>query len=206
MSDNITASTLKILRVDASARKVGSISRKLGDELIEKLQLDRKLDLVTTDLAKPPPVVTAEWVDANSTPVGKRSDQQDRALALSDGLVGQLEVADLLLITTPIYNFGIPAALKAWIDQIARAGRTFSYTEKGPVGLLKDKRAVVLLASGGTKVGSDIDFVTPYLKHVLGFVGILDVSFIAADALNRDNETAQTRARTTIDELSRSFQ
>ena len=88
-----------------------------------------------------------------------------------------------LVIGLPIYNFSVPAAMKAWIDQIARVGVTFNYSENGPVGLMKKKRAIILLASGGTKVGSDIDFASEYMKHILGFIGITDVTIIAADAL-----------------------
>ena len=87
------------------------------------------------------------------------------------------------MIATPLYNFGVPAALKAWVDLVARVGVTFKYTEKGPVGLLENKRAIIVFASGGTQAGSAIDFATPYLKHVLGFIGITDVDVIAADQL-----------------------
>lgn len=198
--------TLNTLRIDASARKTNSVSRGLGDTLIEHLQAQQTLNLQTVDLSAPPPVVDGEWVAANSTPVEQRNDQQKDTLTLSDTLVEQLETADLLIITTPIYNFGVPAALKAWIDQVARAGRTFRYTENGPVGLLQHKRAIVLVTSGGTRVGSDIDFTTPYLKHVLGFIGIHDVSFIAADALGQAAEDAIARAQSNIIELARNAQ
>jgi FMN-dependent NADH-azoreductase len=111
----------------------------------------------------------------------QRSAAQRAALAESDALVAELAAADLLVIGVPIYNFGVPAALKAWVDMVARARLTFRYTENGPEGLLRGKRAYLVVASGGTAVGSEIDFATGYLRHVLGFLGIEDVQIIAAD-------------------------
>lgn len=197
--------TLNTLRVDASARKTDSISRQLGDTFIEQLQAHNSLALQTLDLSEPPPVVHADWVAANNTPAAQRSDEYNQVLALSDTLVEQLEAADLLVITTPVYNFGIPAALKAWIDQVARAGRTFRYTNNGPVGLLQHKRAIVLVTSGGTRIGSDIDFTTPYLKHVLGFIGIHDVKFVAADALGKSTNETIARAQSELAQLARTL-
>ena len=125
--------------------------------------------------------MTENWVAANFTDEAERSDAQKAELALSDTLVEELIAADILVIGTPIYNFGIPAALKAWIDMVARARMTFHYTANGPEGLLTGKKAYILVASGGTEIGSEIDFATGYLRHVLGFIGITDVTFIAAD-------------------------
>lgn len=198
--------TLNTLRVDASARKKDSISRQLGDTLIDELQKHSTLNLQTLDLSEPPPVVDASWVAANNTPADKRDDPQKHTLAQSDILVEQLEAANLLVITTPIYNFGVPAALKAWVDQVARAGRTFRYGSDGPVGLLQDTRAIVVVTSGGTRIGSEIDFTTPYLKHVLGFIGIHDVSFVAADALGQAADVAITRAQSELSHLARTIQ
>lgn len=197
------AAQLNTLRIDASARQEDSISRDLGDKFINQLQTGTQLRLQTCDLRQKLPFVDADWVSANSTPLDQRNQSQRDALGLSDQLVEQLEAAELLVITTPIYNFGVPASLKAWIDLIARAGRTFRYTENGPVGLLENKRAVIVVTSGGTSVGSDIDFTTPYLKHVLGFVGIHDVTFIAADALSRDADKAIDLATQKLTQLAR---
>jgi FMN-dependent NADH-azoreductase len=102
-----------------------------------------------------------------------------------------LERNELIVISMPIYNFNLSASLKLWIDQIARVGRTFRYTENGPIGLLTGKRAVILFASGGTKVGSEIDFGTPYLRHLLGFIGITDVEIITADQQTTESKTEQ---------------
>ena len=101
-------------------------------------------------------------------------------MALADRLIGEIAEADTLLITLPIHNFGLPTALKAWIDLIAVPRVTFRYTEGGPVGLMTGKKAIVVVASGGTKVGSPIDFATPHLRHVLKFIGITDVEIRTA--------------------------
>lgn len=113
-------------------------------------------------------------------PVDDRGTVQHDTLALSDKLVSELQKVDTIVIGAPIYNVSVPAYLKAWIDLVTRAGLTFQYIETGPKGLLEGKRAIVALASGGTPVGSDADFATGYLRHVLGFIGITDVQFVAA--------------------------
>lgn len=176
------ATPLRVLRVDASARAEGSVSRQLADQMLDELaERMPELALVRRDAAAGLPLVDAAWVDANLTEPEARTAVQRQALAKSDELVGELMAADVLVIATPIYNFGVPASLKAWIDQVARARLTFRYTEYGPEGLLTGKKAYILAASGGTEVGSAIDFATPWLKFVLGFLGIADVEVIAAD-------------------------
>lgn len=176
-----------ILRVDASARYDGSQSRRLGDHLIDTLKAKHPAARVSQrDVALGLPFIDEAWVGANFTDPTERSTEQNEILSLSNRLVDELKAADTIVITTPIYNFGIPAALKAWIDLIARARLTFRYTENGPVGLLEGKKAYVVVTSGGTEVGSDIDFATGYLRHVLGFIGITDVDVIAADQLMMD--------------------
>lgn len=174
---------LNILRIDSSARRDGSVSRDLADLYIDSVAETRPVRVQTRDVSGGLPVINQDWIAATFTPEPDRTADHHAALAGSDRLVEELEASELIVISTPIYNFGIPASLKLWIDQIARAGRTFRYTENGPVGLLNGKRVVILAASGGTQVGSDIDFATPYLRHVLGFLGISDVDIIAADQL-----------------------
>jgi FMN-dependent NADH-azoreductase len=195
---------LKVLRVDSSARPAGSVSRRLADALIEQLEISEgAVDLTVRDLAvEAPAFVDAAWVDANFTPAERRSEAQRAALAQSDALVAELKAADVLVVGVPIYNFGIPAALKSWVDMVARARLTFRYTENGPVGLLRGKRAFLVVASGGTSVGSEIDFATGYLRHVLGFFGIDDVEIIAADrVMPRGEETVMADARRRIAHL-----
>ena len=173
---------LRVLRIDASARIEGSVSRQLADLMLADLAgRVPGVSLVRRDLATGLPLIDAAWVSANLTDPDARNAAQRQALAKSDELVAELTAADVLVIATPIYNFGVPASLKAWIDQVARARLTFRYTEYGPEGLLTGKKAYVLAATGGTEVGSTIDFATPWLKFVLGFLGITDVEVIAAD-------------------------
>jgi FMN-dependent NADH-azoreductase len=193
-----------VLRVDSSARREGSMSRRVADALIERLEVSEGVvDLTVRDLAvESPSFVDAAWVDANFTPAENRDEVQRAALAESDALVAELKAADVLIIGVPIYNFGIPAKLKAWVDLVARARLTFRYTENGPVGLLNGKRAYLAVASGGTAVGSEIDFATGYLRHVLGFLGIDDVQVVAADRLMaRGEEEAMRDVLAQIDRL-----
>ncbi|MBF9028922.1 FMN-dependent NADH-azoreductase [Rhodobacterales bacterium HKCCE3408] len=190
--------TRNILRIDASARRAGSVSRELVDRIIARLA---EAEVVERDLADGLPLIDEAWVGANFTPAADRSAAQRDTLALSDALVSELKAADTIVIGLPIYNFGVPAAFKAWVDQIARAGVTFRYTETGPVGLLAGKRAIVAVASGGTAAGSEIDFATGFVRHVLGFIGITDVEFVAADRLMLDAESTIKSAHEQIEAL-----
>ncbi|MEL6857510.1 MAG: NAD(P)H-dependent oxidoreductase [Pseudomonadota bacterium] len=191
-----------ILHIDASARFNGSISRALTETLVKTLSSPES-QIIERDLgASPPPAITAEWVGANFTPDDQRSAAQTETLALSDKLIGELEAADTIVLGVPIYNFGVPAAFKAWIDLVARARKTFKYTENGPVGLLEGKSAYVVIASGGTTSGSEIDFATPYVRHVLGFLGIHDVTVIAADQLMATGDDKIDAARAQIAALA----
>ena len=113
-----------------------------------------------------------------------------------------MKAADVLVIALPVYNFGLPAQLKAWIDQLARKGETFRYTEAGPEGLLQGKRAIVAYTSDGTKFGSEIDYASGYLRHMLGFFGIADVEFVAADAMAFGAEEAIGRGEAQVDALA----
>ena len=109
--------------------------------------------------------------------------------------------ADVIVIGSPIYNFGVPAALKAWVDMIARARLTFRYTDQGVEGLLADRKTYVVVPSGGVPVGSPVDFSTPYLRHALAFVGITDVEFIGAAGADRGKQDAMDEARARIADL-----
>lgn len=191
----------KILRIDASARTTGSITRDLADETMDHFSTLGPITVARRDVASGLPFVDEDWVGANFTPADQRTVPQQAKLALSDTLIAEIEAADTLIIGTPVYNFGIPATLKAWIDMIARAGVTFRYMDTGPVGLLKGKRAIVLVASGGTPMGSELDFATPYLRHALGFIGIDDVTFIAADGLGREAAEKIAAAKAEIAKL-----
>jgi FMN-dependent NADH-azoreductase len=202
MQDTNQIAPLKVLEIAASGRSDGSVSRMLSADLIGALE-DRQgsIELTRRDLNESLPFVDEAWISANFTAAEERSMEQCAVLAGSDALVAELKAADVLVIGTPIYNFGIPAALKAWIDQVARARLTFRYTQDGPKGLLEGKKAYVVVASGGVPVDSAVDFATPYLRHVLAFIGITDVEVIAADRLNSKAEESIDAARVRIAEL-----
>ncbi len=190
--------TQTVLHIDASARLNGSTTRDLTARIVSRLGGK----VIRRDLAHAIPQIDETWVNANFTPADQRSKAQSAALELSDTLISEIKAADVLVIGVPVYNFGIPTALKAWIDQIARAGVTFSYTEDGPKGLLEGKRAIIALASGGTPVGSEIDFASGYLRHIMGFIGITDVEIVAADRLMVDADAALSGANARIEELA----
>ena len=197
-----TATPLNILEVQASARGTDSISRDLTADLIVALQ-DRHgtAEVTRRDLAKGLPFIDEAWVEANFTPDEERSSTHRQILSRSDDLVAELQAADVIVIGAPIYNFSIPAVLKAWVDMIARARLTFRYTETGVEGLLEGKKAYVVVPSGGVPVGSPMDFATPYLRYALAFVGITDVEFIGAQGADRDDGEALDNARARIAEL-----
>ncbi len=191
--------TKTILHIDASARRTGSATRDLSARIVQHLGASR---IIRRDLATPLPLLTEDWTTANFTPADQRDATQRDLLALSDELVKELQQADTVVIGLPIYNFSVPAAFKAWIDLVARAGLTFSYTENGPKGLLEGKRAILAIASGGTAVGSEIDFATGYARHVLGFIGIHDVDVVAADRMALDPEATLSNAQKAVAELA----
>ncbi len=191
--------TSTVLHIDSSARSENSVTRSLSAEITARLSPDH---VIRRDLAAPLPLLDEAWVGANFTPADQRSDAQKALLAQSDALISELKQADTIVIGTPIYNFSVPSTLKAWIDLVARVGVTFRYTETGPIGLLEGKRAIIAVASGGTQAGSDIDFATTYLRHVLGFIGITDVELVAADQLSMDAEGSMARAKSAIEGLA----
>lgn len=174
-----------ILHITASIRSdADSISRGLGQRLVDGLAAKTGASVTTRDLvANDLPYVSAERFGANLTPAADRTPEQAQLAAIADELIAELQAADTIVIASPIYNFGPPASLKAWADLVARAGTTFRYTATGPEGLLTGKKAYLAIASGGTPVGSDIDFMSRWLTFFLGFIGITDVEIVAADGI-----------------------
>ena len=167
----------RILHIDASANAATSISRAASAKLVADLGGGASYrDLAATPL----PQIDGAWADARLTDPATRSDADAARLTLSDTLVAELQDADTIVIGTPLYNFGVPASLKAWIDLVARPRVTFAYGEDGPVGLLTGKKAIIAVATGGVPVGSDADFLSPYIRFFLGFIGITDVEIVAA--------------------------
>ncbi len=184
---------MKILHIDASARKDDSVTRKLSGQLVARLA-ENGSQVTYRDLGEGLPFVDETKIAAYFTAADERTDEQREAIALSDTIVSELKRNDVLVIGVPIYNFSMPASFKAWADLAARVGETFRYTQNGAEGLLKNKKAYVVIASGGTRVDSSIDFLTPWLRHYLGFIGIKDVTVISADALNQDFDAGLAQA------------
>ena len=148
--------------------------------------------LTLRDLAVTPhPVLDEAALGALFTPVDQRSPEQAARVALDDALIAEIQAHDTLVLGVPMYNFGVPVQLKSWIDAIARTGVTFRYTETGPEGLLKGKKVYVALARGGLYRDTANDSQVPYLKSVLGFLGLSDVSFIYAEGLAMGTESAE---------------
>ena len=170
-----------ILHITSSIRGDDSVSTSLGNRLIANLA---GKNVVTRDLAKNDlPFIDAERHAANLAPYADRSEAQHGLAKIADELIDELEAADTIVFSVPVYNFTIPATLKAWADLVARAGRTFRYTQNGPEGLLTGKTVYITAATGGTAIGSDIDFMSPWLKFFLGLLGMTDVRIVAADGI-----------------------
>ena len=167
-----------ILSINSSARHTDSTTRTLTAQIVETL---KPAQTTERDLTNAISHIDETWVGANFTPEDARTDAQQEALSLSDTLIDELVAADVIVIGLAVYNFGVPAAMKAWVDQVARVGRTFNYTETGPVGKLTGKKAVIAFASGGTPLGADFDYASTYMRHILGFMGVTDVTFVSSE-------------------------
>ena len=180
-----------------------SLSRQLAGELISHLQQRGKIDaVIERDLsANDLPLLTADHVAAFYTPAAERDATQAALLSASDALLAELREANTLIIASPMYNFSVPAVLKAWIDLICRAGESFRYTPEGPVGLLDIDTAYLVVATGGVPVRSPVDFLVPYLEQIARFIGVRRIEVIAADKLNSQRELALAQARSQIKAL-----
>jgi len=175
-----------LLRIDSSPLGENSISRRLTNEFVEQWkQLHPEGEVITRDLntldLRP---IDAEWIGASYTPESARTARQKEVLSLSDKLVDELERADEYVLGVPMHNFFVPSTLKLWIDQVARAGKTFAYTAAGPNGLLKGKKATFIIASAGdyspNTPRASMNFIEPYLRSVFGFIGVTDTAFVTA--------------------------
>ena len=176
----------RVLIIESSARQQDSVSRQLTQQFISQWQAAHPADQITVrDLAiNPVPHLDSTLLGGWMKPAEQRNEIEQLALERSNQLTDELVEADVLVLAAPMYNFAIPSTLKAWFDHVLRAGVTFKYGETGPQGLLTGKRAYVLTARGGIYAGSSLDHQEPYLRQVLGFVGIHDVTFIHAEGLN----------------------
>jgi FMN-dependent NADH-azoreductase len=171
-----------VLHIQSSASGPKSVTSKLSQAILEHLKTQTDLALVERDLQKSElPLLHPELIGAYFTPEDQRSPEQKKLLTTSDNYVQEWKNSDIIVMAAPMYNFGIPAALKAYFDLLARVNLTFSYTAEGPVGHLKNKKVIITVATGGTPLGSPYDFVTPYVKQFLNFLGVDDITFISID-------------------------
>lgn len=194
---------MHILQIDSAITADDSVSRKLTADIVARLTSDNSDATVTyRDLNEGIPTIDTEWYRGVRLGVDNPTPEEQSRLADSDTYLKEVQDADVLVIASPIYNFSLPASLKTWIDQITRAGITFRYTDQGPEGLLKGKRAIIAYSSAGTPQDSDIDFASGYLRHILGFNGITDVRFVAADRLAMDREAGLARAQKALDQVA----
>ncbi|MFD8817449.1 FMN-dependent NADH-azoreductase, partial [Streptomyces sp. NPDC059627] len=176
-----------LLHIDSSSRGTDSLTRQIGARYVAAWRRQHPEGTaayrdVTLDV---PDLVSADWITGVFAPAEHHTPRTRAAVDASSVLIGEVEAADVLVLGVPMYNFGVPAAFKAWIDQICMAGRTFAYDENGPRGLLAAKKAVVVRASGSDfsdPAFAAMDFHAPYLRGILGFIGITDVEFISVYA------------------------
>ena len=184
---------MNILQINASARREAANSTRVANSIVARLQsANPAARLTVRDLAVTPhPVLDEAALGALFTPAEKRNAEQAARVALDDVLIAEIQAADAIVLGVPMYNFGVPVQLKNWIDAVARNGVTFRYTEKGPEGLLQGKTVYVALARGGSYRGTEADSQVPYLKTVLGFLGMTEVHFIYAEGLNMGAEAAE---------------
>jgi len=193
---------MKIYQIDSSARKKGSTSRALAKKLLDKIKKPED-EVIYRDLDDEMLFVSGLTESGMKIPENEQTEQHKKMFELSDKLVLELKESDVIIISVPIYNFGPPATLKAWSDLAARVKETFKYTEDGRrIGLLQNKQVYLVITSGGTKVNSEEDFLTPWLIHVLNFFGIKKIDIIAADQMALDYEKSVKEAEEQINNIS----
>ncbi|MFG6456543.1 FMN-dependent NADH-azoreductase [Roseateles sp. BYS96W] len=198
---------MNILQINASARRLqddqGSVSTRLANELTAGLRAAHPDATVTVrDLAvSPQPLLDEAALGALFTPADQRTPEQAARVAQDDAVIAELLAADTIVIGVPMYNFNVTAQFKNWIDAVARAGVTFRYTEKGPVGLVTGKKVYVVTSRGGIHRDQPSDQMTPYLRAVLAFLGMTDVSFVYAEGMAFAADQGLASARAQITEL-----
>jgi FMN-dependent NADH-azoreductase len=199
---------MNILQINSSARADGSHSSRLARSIVERLQAslpDAAAQTTVRDLGRTPhPELNETALQALFTPAEQRTPEQAARVALDDALIAELKAADVVVLGVPMYNFGVPAPLKNWIDAISRAKVTFQYTASGPEGLLKGKKVYIALTRGGQYRNTPSDTQVPYLKTVLSFLGMTDIQWVYAEGLAMGPEAEQqalASAQAQIDEL-----
>ncbi len=182
---------MNILQINSSARQDAN-STRVADAIVARLKVSQpEANVVLRNLATDPhPILDEAALGALFTPADQRTPEQAARVALDDALIAEVQAADVIVLGVPMYNLGVPVQLKSWIDAIARAGVTFRYTENGPEGLIKGKTVYLGLARGGRYRDTPFDTQVPYLRTVLGFLGITDIRFIYAEGLNMGPDAA----------------
>ena len=192
---------MKIYQIDSSARKEGSTSRALAKKLLNKIKNPGD-EIIYRDLDDEMIFISGLTESGMKIPEKEQTEQHKKMFDLSDKLVLELKEGDVIIISVPIYNFGPPATLKAWSDLVARVKETFKYNADGSrVGLLQDKQVYLVITSGGTKINSKEDFLTPWLVPVLNFFGIKNIDIIAADQMALDYEKSIKEAEDQISKI-----
>jgi FMN-dependent NADH-azoreductase len=195
---------MKIYQIDSSARKEGSTSRALAKKLLDKIKKPED-EVIYRDLDDEMVFVSGLTESGMKIEQKNRTEHHKKMFELSDTLVSELKESDIIIISAPIYNYGPPATLKAWADLAARVGETFRFKPNGRrEGLLKNKNAYLVITSGGTKLNSSEDFLTPWLKFILNFFGIEKVEVVSADQMALDNKKSIKDAENQIDNLFKS--
>ena len=193
---------MKIYQIDSSARKEGSTSRALAKKLLEKIKKPED-EVLYRDLDDEMVFVSGLTESGMKIEKKDQTEHHKKMFELSDTLVKELKESDIIIISAPIYNYGPPATLKAWSDLAARVGETFKFKSDGRrEGLLKNKRAYLVITSGGTKLNSNEDFLTPWLKFILNFFGIEKIETIHADQMALDYEKSIKDAEKQIENLT----
>ena len=193
---------MKIYQIDSSARKEGSTSRALAKKLLEKIKKPGD-EVIYRDLNEEMVFVTGLTESGMNIKEEDQNENHKRMFELSNQLVKELKESDIIIISAPIYNYGPPATLKAWSDLAARVGETFRFKPNGRrEGLLKNKKAYLVITSGGTKLNSNEDFLTPWLKFILNFFGIEKIDIICADQMALDYDKSIKNAELQIKKLT----
>ena len=200
---------MNILQINSSARADGSHSSRLARSIVERVLASSPVGatpkITVRDLGRTPhPELNESALQALFTPAEQRTPEQAARVALDDALIAELQAADVVVLGVPMYNFGVPAPLKNWIDAISRAKVTFTYTASGPEGLLKGKKVYIALTRGGQYRNTPADTQVPYLKTVLSFLGMSDIQLVYAEGLAMGPEAEQqalASAQAQIDEL-----
>jgi FMN-dependent NADH-azoreductase len=202
---------MNILHIDSSVLSANSVSRQLTAQVVNHLQQHYPdVQVAYRDVsAAPINHLSSEVLASRFTLISEWNTQQKEEAALTETLLDEVFTADLMVIGAPMYNFSIPTQLKSWIDRVLIAGRTFKYTEQGPVGLLENKKAIIISSRGGfystTDSGRMADFQEDYLRTILGFIGVMDITIIRAEGVNISPENkihAIEAAMAIIDQLA----